>query len=129
MTIWASANLQDNGIEYLADTATFLTLVSSYTAGDSVATVATNTVAEVAMATGDFTLSTPSAGVRRVTSAAKTGVAASETIPAGEDTHFVFRSTTEVIYVTKESTEQAITVGNPLNFPTLYLETPQPTAV
>ena len=130
MALWSSANLQDKGIDYLR-TATFLDLVKNYTPGDSLATVAANTIAETALTTGDFALSTPSAGIRRVTSAQKTGVVASGTVPAATPgtNSFVFRTASEVLYAAGEKTGMAVTAGNQLTFPALYLETPQPTVV
>lgn len=127
MTQWASAALQNGGINYLKSTAVFLTLVSTYAAGDSVATVAANKIAESAMVNADFTINTPVAGTQRVTSAAKNGVNVTATTVAGANTHWVFRDAANVIYVTKETTEQAFTTGNTTNFPALWLEVPQPT--
>lgn len=128
MPIWSNANLQDNGIDYLR-TATFLDLVKNYAPGDSLATVAANTIAETARVTGDFALSTPSAGVRRVTSAAKAAVPLTGGSVAGDDPHFVFRTAAEIIYAVEEKSGQTFTSGNNLDIPAIWLETPQPELV
>lgn len=128
MAIWANANLQDKGIDYLR-TATFLDLVKNYTPGDSLATVATNTIAETARVTGNFALTTPVAGTRRVTSAAQAAVVLTGSSILADDPHFVFRTASEVIYAVEEGSGQAFTSGNNVDIPAIWLETPQPTIV
>lgn len=129
MAIWASTPFQNGGLNYLKTTATFLTLIKAYALGDNLATITSNKVAESAMVNGDFTITTPVAGTQRVTSAAKAGVNITADSVAGANTHWAFHDGTNVIYVTKETTAQAFTNGNLVNFPALYVETPQPTII
>lgn len=130
MAIWASANLQDKGIDYLR-TATFLDLVKNYTPGDSLATVAANTIAETARIAGNYALSTPTAGIRRVTSAAQLAVPVTGSSTLADDPHFVFRTASEVIYAVEEGTPggRVFISGDDLDIPAIWLETPQPTIV
>lgn len=123
---WAHSNVQDNGINYIKSNAAKVLLVKAYTPGDSLATVTGNAVAEANVANGDFTLSSPSAGVRRLTFGGKVG-SATGTVAAGLDLVFVFVSATEVLWMTDETTNMAVTSGNPITFPALQYNVGQPT--
>jgi hypothetical protein len=123
---WANSTVQDNGINHIKNNAVKVLLVKAYTAGDSLATVTGNAVAEANVASGDFTLSTPSAGVRRLTFGGKVG-SATGTVASGFDLVFVFVSATEVLWMTDETTNMAVTSGNPITFPSLPYNVGQPT--
>ena len=56
MAKWVHADVLDNGIAYIKANCNKMALVSSYTLGDSYATVNAAIVADTAMANGDFTI-------------------------------------------------------------------------
>lgn len=64
MAKWAHADVLDGGLNAIKTGATKMMLISGYTAGDSYATVTAAKLAEVTMASGDYTLS--SSGSNRV---------------------------------------------------------------
>lgn len=124
-TKYAHPDLLDNGLNHLKNNATKILLISSYVAGDSYATVVAAKLAEAALAPGDFTVADNGTG-RKVTSAAK-AANATATVAAGQDLHFAFTDgAAKVLYVTDETTDMAITAGNPVNFPTLTYNSGQP---
>ena len=57
MAKWASASVLDGGLNYIKNNCIILRLVSTYTVGDSLATVIANTISSVAMVSTDFTIS------------------------------------------------------------------------
>lgn len=128
MAKWASSNMLDSGLNYLKNNATKMILLKAYTAGDSYATVATtNNICEVAMTSTDFVLSS-SGNNRIVTSAAGKSANASANSGAGPNLHIAFTNgSSEVIFVTDETTDQVITSGNPVNFPQCVYTSNQPT--
>lgn len=125
MAKYAHPDLLDNGLNHLKNNATKLLLISGYTAGDSYALVVAATLAEATVAPGDFTLADNGAN-RRVTSAAKTA-SATATVAAGQNLHFAFTDgVAKVLYVTNETSDMAITSGNPVNFPAIAYTSNQP---
>ena len=127
MAKWASAAFLDGGLNYLKANATKQLLIDEYSAGDSYATVTGNKLAEANMASGDYTLS--SSGSNRVltTASGKSGTATAGAL-AGSNLHIAFTNgANEVIYVTDETSDQAITIGNTVNFPALTYTSNQPT--
>ena len=74
--------------------------------------VTTYALADVAMATGDFTPATDGAG-RKLTVAAKSGVTVDV---GGSATHIAFVDGARLLYVTT-CTPQTLTAGNTANFP------------
>lgn len=119
-------DVHDNGLNAIKNGAAKLLLVSAFTLGDSYATVVGNKVAEVAVTPADFTI-TSSGAERILTSAAKTGTAAASS-NAGNDLHFAFTDgVSKVLWVTDETTNQAVTAGNPVNIPALTMTAKQPT--
>ena len=85
--------------------------------------VTTYALADVAMATGDFTMGADGTG-RKCTVAAKSGV----TIDAsGTATHAAFVDATRLLYVTI-ITSQVLTAGGTVDFPSIAIcKIPQPT--
>jgi hypothetical protein len=201
MAKWANITVLDGGLTGIKTVATKMHLLSTYVAGDSYATVNTNTVASVVMATGDFVI-TGAAGAPRVLTTASgksstatastnqydagTAVAAGSstttladtskawttnvfanravTITSGtgigqtgrivsntatvltiatawavspdatsiykisDDLHIAFSDgTANVLWVTDESSNQAILSGNTINYPALTYTANQPT--
>lgn len=127
MPKWAHADVLDNGPAHIKNNATKQLLISAYAAGDSYATVVGNKLAEVAMASGDYTLS--SSGSNRVlTTAAGKSAAASASAGGTPDLHIAFTDgASKVLWVTDETSNQPITSGNTVNFPQLNYTSNQPT--
>lgn len=99
--------------------------ISAYAMDDTYATVTGNSLADVAMAGGDFTKAAGDTSGRKVTVAAKSGV----TVDAsGTATHVALVNSTgsTVRYVTT-CTSQALTSGNTVNFPSWKVEVNDPT--
>lgn len=127
MAKWAHADVLDGGLNGIKGVATKMILVSAYAAGDSYATVQANKLAEVSMANSDFSLST-SGSNRVLTTAAGKSVAASAGATGTPDLHIAFTDGTgKVLWVTDETSNQAITLGNIVNFPQLTYTSNQPT--
>lgn len=126
MAKYSSPNFLDNGLNYLKNSATKLLLIKDYTVGDSYATVVANALGEVEVTPGDFTLS--SVGLnRQITNEPKSGPATTSS-GATPDLHFAFTDgVSEVIRVTDETTDQVITSGNTINYPSLPHTNEQPT--
>lgn len=127
MTKWANADVLDGGMNAIKTAATKMILVSAYSAGDSYATVQTNKLAEATMANADFVLS--SSGSNRVlTTAAGKNAVASASATGSPDLHIVFTDgASKVLWATDETSNQAITSGNTVNFPQLTYTSNQPT--
>lgn len=129
MAKWASQQFLDGGFTAFKANVNKMVLLKAYTAGDSYATVnATNNIAEVAMVTGDFPLSNGASGSRVMTVAAKNGVTATADSGASPDLHIAFVDTVNsvVYWVTDETSNQVVTNGNTVNFPSLTYTKTQP---
>lgn len=127
MAKWVRSGVLDNGLNDIKTNATSMVLLKAYAANDSYATVASNTIATVAMVSGDYTLS--SSGSNRVlTTAAGKSAAASGNSGATPDLHIGFTDgVANVIWVTDETSNQVITSGNTVNFPQVTYTSNQPT--
>ena len=119
MSSYASANLLDQGPKYLKDNCDKVILLSAYS--NVYATVnGANKVAEAALVTGDFAIAGAD-GAARVLTATLTGKSGGNALVAvadGTGMHiaFVKTSSSEVILVTEESSDQPITLSNPVFF-------------
>ena len=129
MAKWANADVLDNGPNYIKTNCNKLALISSYTAGASYATVNAAILAEVTMATGDFTLGT-SGSDRTLTTAAGKQDASANASGGSASNHLGFVDTinSKVLWVTEETSGQAVTAGNPVTFPSLVYTAKQPVA-
>lgn len=132
MSRYAHVNLLDQGPKYLKDNCDKAILITTYSTAYATVNGA-NKVAEVTLATGDFAIAGAD-GAARVLTATLTGKSmgnALQTVADGTNMHIAFVKTgaSEVIYVTEESSDQAITSGNPvqLNSNPTYTSN-QPTA-
>jgi hypothetical protein len=128
MAKYAHADVLDNGIAYIKANCNKMILINGFSS--SYATVnGANKVAEVAMATGDFTLAGADGAARVMTVAAKSNVTSSASATGTPDLHvaFVDTVTSKVLYVTDETTNQPVTAPNPINFPSLTYTCGQPT--
>lgn len=128
MAKYAHQQVLDNGLNYIKTNCNKVALISSYTIGDSYATVASRILAEATMASADFTLAS-SGNNRTVTSAAGKSDTSANATGGSATNHIAFLNTTgsEVLWVTEETTGQVVTVGNPVNFPSLVYTAQQPT--
>jgi hypothetical protein len=129
MAKWVDSDVLDLGINRIKTNANKQILLKAYTAGDSYATVnGTNNIAEVAMATGDYTLGA-SGSNRTLTTTAKSGVTATANSGASPNLHLAFVDTTnsKVLWVTDETSDQVVTSGNTVNFPAVVYTSNQPT--
>lgn len=122
---WANSDVLDNGLNHIKANAVKVALVKAYSPGDSLATVNGNVIAEAAVGSGDFTLSSVGAN-RRLTFGGKTS-SATQTVAAGNDLYFVFTSASGVLWATDETTNMAVTKDNPITFPSLQYNSGQPT--
>lgn len=127
MSKWAHQDILDGGLNAMKATAVRMMLISAYTAGDSYATVTGNKLAEVTMASADFTISSSGNNRQCVSASGKTGTASAGAV-AGSNLHIAFTDgSSKVLYVTDETSDQAITIGNPVNFPPITYTSNQPT--
>jgi len=65
---------------------------------------------------GDVSIGDKSGGGREVTVAAKAGTA-QVTLAPGSDLHYALYADTRLLMVSDETSDQALTAGNPINFP------------
>lgn len=129
MTLWVHADVLDNGLNHIKNNCNKLALISAYIAGDSYATVTAAILAEVTMASGDFTLGNGASSSRTLTSASGKQDSAANASGGGASMHFAFLDTvnSKVLWVTEETSDQTITVNNPVSFPSLVYISRQPT--
>lgn len=119
MSRYAHADVLDNGPAYIKANCNKVILINAYSAVYATVNGA-NKVAEAALVTGDFALSGAD-GAARVLTATLTGKSAGNALMAvadGTGMHVAFVDTvnSKVLYVTEESSDQAITSGNPVQF-------------
>lgn len=115
---WASSTVLDGGLNFIKSNATRMILISAYTAGDSYATVIANTLATVTMVNGDYTIDSVGSN-RRLTVAGGKSATATASASGTPDLHIAFTDgTANVLWVTDETSNQAITLNNTINFPT-----------
>lgn len=129
MTKWVNSKVQDDGLNYLKNNCNKIALISTYAANDSYATVTSNLLAEATMASGDFTLAGAAGAARTCTTAAGKQDAAANAGGGGANMHIAFLNTngSEVLWVTDETSDQTITINNPITFPSLVYTSNQPT--
>lgn len=125
MAKWVSSAVLDGGLNAIKNGALKQILVSTYGVGDSYATVIANRLAEVAMASTDFTLA--SSGLSRTLTTAAGKSATSTASSVGTDLHIAFTDgTANVLWVTDETTNAAFTSPQTINFPSVVYTSPQP---
>jgi hypothetical protein len=128
MAKWDHADVLDAALNYIKANATVLHVVKAYSPGDAYATVVANSVCSVAVASADFTLADAAAAARSMATAAKnvSGTAASGPAP---DLHFAFvnAAASKVLWVTDETSNAVIAIGNPVSIPALLRTQTQPT--
>lgn len=133
MAKWANALVLDGGSDIIrtrAGTAARVKqhVIKAYAANDSYATVVGNSCAVVDMAAGDFVQSGAAGASRVTTVAAKNTVSVTANSGAGPNLHIavVDSVSSEVLYVTDETSDQVLTSGNTVNIPSYTYTLPQP---
>lgn len=130
MAKWVHADVLDLGINRIKTNADKMVLLKAYAAADSYATVnGTNNIGEVAMASGDYTLGNGASSSRTLTTASGKTATASANSGAGPNLHIAFVDTVNsaVLWVTDETSDQVVTSGNTVNFPSVVYTSGQPT--
>ena len=128
MAKWVRSGVLDNGLNDIKTNATAMVLLKAYTAGDNYATVSSNIIASVAMASGDYTLSGAAGAPRVLTTASGKSATATANSGATPNLHIGFTDgTANVIWVTDETSDQVVTSGNTVNFPQITYTANQPT--
>ena|SRR5688500_19528905 len=126
MAKYVHSDVLDGGLNAIKNNATRMLLLKAYTAADSYATVTANAICSVSMASGDYTFSGTDGAARVLTVSARSGTAAANSGTA-PDLHIAFTdNVSKVLLVTDETTDQVITSGNTVNFPSLTYTSSQP---
>jgi hypothetical protein len=126
MAKYAHADVLDGGLNAIKNGAIRMLLLKAYTAGDSYATVTGNAICTIAMVSGDYTLSGADNAPRVLTVAAKSGTASANS-GASPNLHIAFTDNVgKVLWVTDETSDQVVTSGNTINFPSLTYTSSQP---
>ena len=119
MSRYAHTDVLQNGPAYIAAHCDKVILMTAYTTVYATANGA-NKIAEAALVSGDFGFSGAdgAAQVLTATLTGKSGGNALQGLADGTNMHIAFVDTTtsKVLYVTEESSDQAITNGNPIQF-------------
>jgi hypothetical protein len=127
MAKYAHPDVLDNGPAHIRTNCNRMALISSYTVGATYATVNAAILADVAMVIGDFTLGSSGNDRTLVTASGKSDTAANASGGSATN-HLAFLDTTtsRVLFVTEETSGQAVTAGNPVNFPSITYFARQP---
>jgi hypothetical protein len=131
MAKWASASLLDGGSDLLRTLAGTTSrvkqhVIKAYAAGDSYATVMTNSCGSVDLVAADLAQS--SSGANRRTTVAAKSITLSASSGAAPNLHIVLVDSvsTAVLLATDETTDQVLTVGNTFNVPAWTYDVGQP---
>ena len=119
MPRYAHPDVLDNGPKYIKDNCNKVILINAYS--NVYATVdGANKVAQATLVTGDFAIAGADGSPRVLTATltGKSGGNALQGVADGTGMHIAFVDTvnSKVLYVTEESSDQAITNGNPVQF-------------
>jgi hypothetical protein len=126
MAKYVHSDVLDGGLNAIKNSATRMLLIKAYTVADSYATVTTNAICSVPMTSGDYTLSGADGAARVLTVSARSGTASADSGIA-PDLHIAFTdNVSKVLLVTDETSDQVITSGNTVNFPSLTYTSSQP---
>jgi hypothetical protein len=128
MAYFAHADVLENGPAYVKANATKILLVSTYTFGDSYATVVANTISEAAVTTANWAWTT-SGNDRVLTSTDNLTGSAAAAGADGTTVQYVVVDATnsKVLYSTEEGSDQPITAGNPITLKSVVIKATQPT--
>lgn len=119
MSRYSHADVLDNGPQYIKDHCDKVILITAYSTAYATVNGA-NKIAEATLVTGDFAMSGADGAARVLTATltGKSGGNAQQGLADGTGMHIAFVDTTnsKVLYVTEESSDQAIVNGNPVQF-------------
>jgi hypothetical protein len=123
---YVHSDVLDGGLNAIRNGAIRMLLLKTYMPADSYATVTANTICEVTMASSDYALTGADGAARILSVSAKSGTAFASS-GATPDLHIAFTdSVSKVLLVTDETSDQVITSGNTINFPSLTYTSSQP---
>lgn len=126
MAKYAHVDVLDGGLNAIRSGSLRMLLLKTYAAGDSYATVTGNAICTVAMGSDDFTLSGADGAARVLATAAKSATAAASS-GAAPDLHIAFTdNASRVLWVTDETSDQVVTSGNTVVFPSITYTSSQP---
>ncbi len=126
MPKYAHADVLDGGLNTIRNNARRMLLIKTYTMADNYATVLANAICTVPMTSDDYVLTGEDGAARVLTVPARSGTASANS-DATPDLHIAFTDNFDkVLLVTDETTDQAITSGNTVNFPSLTYTSSQP---
>lgn len=125
MPRYTSPEALDGGPLYIKNNLAAVWLVPGYTTAMSYASANSAKVCSVAMSSTDATISA-SGSSRVLTLAAKSGTASGSS--AAGDLSVVYVSASAILTAIEETSDQAITSGNPVSFPAATITFTQPTA-
>lgn len=130
MAKYAHSDVLDNGPNFIKANCNKVCVIPSYTVGASYATVSAAILAEAAMTSTDFTISSSSNDRVLTTASGKQDPSANATGGSATN-HIAFLDTvnSKVLWVTEETSGQVVNAGNPVTFPSLTYTAKQPTAV
>lgn len=123
MPKFAAAAVLDNGLNHVKNNAVKLAVLSTYAAGDSAATIATNKLAEATVASADYTLS--SSGSNRVLTCAAKSTGNASASSTG-NLHVAHLDSAGAALIVVDATDQAVTAGNPFDLPAHTYTSEQP---
>lgn len=128
MPYFAHADALENGPNYVKANATKIMLVSTYAFGDSYATVVAAKLSEASVTTAHWTWSA-SGNDRVLTSTDNLTGSVAAASASGPSNHYavVDATTSKVLYVTEEGSDQPITSGNPITLKSVVIKATQPT--
>jgi hypothetical protein len=128
MAKYSHSDVLDGGLNAIKNSATKMLLIKAYSAADSYATVVAAKIAEVTMTSSDYTLSGSDGAARVLTTASGKSATASANSGATPNLHIAFTNGTDkVLWVTDETSDQVVTSGNTVNFPSITYTSSQPT--
>lgn len=130
MATFHGFNVLDAGLDRIKNNAEEIWLLDTYSQNDDYSTVLGNKIASAAIAVGDFTGPVADATVnRKLTFTGKDGTASADSSVGALHMAIVDVVGTEVLWVTDETSNQAITNLNPVTFPSFACFMNQPTGV
>lgn len=127
MATWYSTASLDALLNDIKNKATTVHLLDTYSAGQDYATVVGNSIGSAAITGTDFTGPQASGNNRELVFDGKSGMATANS-SVGQ-LHIAITSGSEVLCVTDETSDQPITSGNPLVFPSFSMFSMQPTQI
>jgi hypothetical protein len=120
-------DVMDRGLTEIVNNANQMSLITGYAVGDAYAVAIAKSVCNVAMGPADMVTGPFGTNERKIDVAAKTGTASSSS-PVTPDLHIALVDTagSRILAVADETSDQPVTNGNPINFPSWEIRARQP---